>query len=278
MRYGISILSIIPVRKNPAEQSEIVTQILFGEYFEVLKASSDWLFIRLEHDNYIGWIDFKHCHFISNRYLNSLKRQELNYLKDKVRYVKSSQFGDSILVAGSLIPNYKGKMSFKLFRTSFRFVGHPSNNKFANIRDGIVHYAKMYLNAPYLWGGRTPFGIDCSGFSQIVYKLSGIDIPRDASQQVDLGIATDFVNEARPGDLAFFDDGEENIIHVGIILDGARIIHASGKVRIDYIDHEGINNSETGRYTHHLRVVKNLIDNRDTLTSWKNLDPQKALF
>ena len=278
MRYGIAILSIIPVRAEASDRSEMVTQILFGETFEILKSDKNWLFVRLENDHYTGWIDFKHCHFITNRYMNILRNQNIYYLQDKVRNVKISKYGEDILVAGSSIPNFKGKMSFRLFRTQFKFIGHPQQLQFNNLRDQIVHFSKLYLNSPYLWGGRSPFGIDCSGFTQIVYKFAGIEIPRDASKQVNLGRPVDFVNEARPGDLAFFDNGDDKIIHTGIILDGARIIHASGKVRIDFIDHEGINNSETGRYTHHLRVVKNIIDFKDTLPPWKNLDPQGQMF
>ena len=278
MRYGIAILSIIPVRVKPAEQSEMVTQILFGEFFEILKSNGDWLHIRLEHDNYTGWISQALCHYISNRYLLSLRKQDIYVLADKARNIKSTSFGEAVLVAGSSIPNYKNKMSFKLFRTPFRFIGRPKKDTKANLRDQLVNISKLYLNAPYLWGGRTPFGIDCSGFTQIVYKICGIEIPRDASQQVDLGTAIDFVNEARPGDLAFFDNEEDNIIHTGIILDGARIIHASGKVRIDYIDHEGINNIETGRYSHHLRVVKNILDSEEDITSWKKDETQGQLF
>jgi cell wall-associated NlpC family hydrolase len=111
-----------------------------------------------------------------------------------------------------------------------------------------------------MWGGRTPLGIDCSGFTQVVFKICGIRIPRDSSEQVKLGTSVDFVNEAKPGDLAFFDNHEGSIVHTGIILDGGRIIHASGKVRIDFIDHAGINHMDTGKYTHQLRVVKNVID------------------
>ena len=118
----------------------------------------------------------------------------------------------------------------------------------------------MYLNAPYLWGGKTPFGIDCSGFTQMVYKLNGFALPRDAYQQAEIGETLSFVEEAEPGDLAFFDDDEGNIIHVGMVLEQGTIIHASGKVRIDALDHQGIYNKELKNYSHKLRLIKKIID------------------
>jgi cell wall-associated NlpC family hydrolase len=115
------------------------------------------------------------------------------------------------------------------------------------------------LNAPYLWGGKTPFGIDCSGFTQMVYKLNGYHLSRDASQQATQGEALSFIEESEPGDLAFFDNEEGNIIHVGIIMENNYIIHASGKVRVDRLDHLGIFNPETQKHTHKLRVIKKII-------------------
>ena len=117
----------------------------------------------------------------------------------------------------------------------------------------------MFLNAPYLWGGKTPFGVDCSGFTQMVYKLNGYKLMRDASQQSKQGEALSFIEESEPGDLAFFDNEEGNIIHVGIIMDDNYIIHASGKVRIDRLDHLGIYNAEINKHTHKLRVIKKII-------------------
>lgn len=260
MNHGIAILSIVPVRKDPAEQSEMISQILFGEIFEVIKAKGNWLFVRLDFDKYAGWIDIQHCYNISHQYLLSLRKQDIFVLADNAKNIKSKSFGDSIIVAGSSIPNYKRKQAFKVYKHKFRFLGKSEKLNKSNLRYAIILQGLKYLNSPYLWGGRTPFGIDCSGLSQILFKICGIAIPRDASQQVNCGRTIDFLNEAQPGDLAFFDNEEGNIIHVGIIIDSNRILHASGKVRIDYIDHAGINSSDTRRYTHQLRVIKNIID------------------
>ncbi len=276
MKHGISILSIVPVRREANEQSEMITQILFGETFEIIKSEGNWLFVRLDFDAYTGWIDSKLCHYISNRYLLSLRKQEIFVSSDKVKNVKSNSFGDSLIPAGSSIPNYKEKFAFKVYKDHFRFIGgKPDKINKSNLRYAIILQSLKYLNTPYLWGGRTPFGIDCSGLSQILYKTCGIAIPRDASQQVNCGHTIDFLNEAQPGDLAFFDNYEGHIIHVGIIIDSARIIHASGKVRIDYIDHAGIHNPDTKRYTHQLRVIKNIIDYPEKCV---DKDPQQLLF
>jgi hypothetical protein len=181
-------------------------------------------------------------------------------------------------MAGSTIPNFKGKMAFKAYHTHFRFRGFPERNHRIPLRESIVYNARKFLNAPYLWGGRTPFGIDCSGFTQLIYKICGVRIPRDTSDQVKLGTAIDFVNEAKPGDLAFFDNKDGRVIHVGIILEGSRIIHASGQVRIDYIDHEGINNADSFRYTHQLRVVKNILEPLSEFDPNKTKGLQQKLF
>jgi cell wall-associated NlpC family hydrolase len=126
-------------------------------------------------------------------------------------------------------------------------------------KDCLLNTAFMFLNAPYLWGGKTPFGVDCSGFTQMVYKLNGHKLMRDASQQSKQGEALSFIEESEPGDLAFFDNEEGNIIHVGIIMEDNYIIHASGKVRIDRLDHLGIYNAEANKHTHRLRVIKKII-------------------
>jgi cell wall-associated NlpC family hydrolase len=126
-------------------------------------------------------------------------------------------------------------------------------------KNKLVENSLIFLNAPYLWGGRSPLGIDCSGFTQIVYRLQGVHLPRDAYQQSEIGSTLSFIEESEPGDLAFFDNIEGKITHVGIILEDNHIIHSSGKVRIDRIDQQGIFNSEKGNHTHKLRIIKSII-------------------
>ena len=123
----------------------------------------------------------------------------------------------------------------------------------------IVHKGFLFLNTPYLWGGKTPFGIDCSGFSQMVYRINGYQLNRSAEEQSQQGDALSFIEESEPGDLAFFDNNEGVIDHVGIILKDNYIIHVNGEVRIDRIDHTGIFNTDKRLYSHQLRVIKKII-------------------
>jgi cell wall-associated NlpC family hydrolase len=159
---------------------------------------------------------------------------------------------------GSSLPHFKDR-TCRLGPTAYRFEGNVKCPEKLLTTKGIAENAYMYLHSPYLWGGRTPFGIDCSGFTQMVYKLAGIKLKRDAWQQAEQGSLIHLVDEARQGDLAFFDNDEGRIIHVGIVLPNNKIIHASGKVRLDSLDHHGIFNQETKKYTHNLRLIKRFV-------------------
>jgi gamma-D-glutamyl-L-lysine dipeptidyl-peptidase len=260
--YGISNLSSIPVRTEPAEKSEMCTQVLFGEHYHILEEGKKWCRIKLIHDGYEGWIDTKMVDTLSAREFKTLSKKPQLVTADIFNIVQQiNHYRNFLIVAGSTLPHYKKKdASFKIAGTHYRIEGfNPKKQVNGELRSTIINTALRYFNSPYLWGGRTPFGIDCSGLTQIVYKIAGIPIPRDASQQASLGEHFSFVEEAMPGDLAFFDNEEGNIIHVGIIWEKNKIIHSSGKVRIDNIDHAGIYNIETKRYTHQLRLMKRII-------------------
>ena len=126
-------------------------------------------------------------------------------------------------------------------------------------RNNIIETAITYMNSPYLWGGKSPFGTDSAGYVQMVYKINGVSLPRNVQEQLEKGISLSFVEEAQPGDIAFFDDYRGQIKHVGLLLKNNQIIHASGTVRIDKFDHQGIYNEESDQYTHKLRVVKRIL-------------------
>ena len=254
MRYGISNLSIIPMRLEPSDASEMTNQVLFGEQYKILDQRKKFSKIRLSHDNYEGWICNKQLVEVQEDDYNNLLDSDKIFTADLLDIVKSDSY--QTIVLGSVLSDLKSSR-FSLNNKEYIFEGLTNDN--VHEKTKVVDNAMMYLNSPYLWGGRTPFGIDCSGFSQMVYRLNGVDLPRDAHEQAEVGTTLSFVEESESGDLAFFDNDEGKIIHVGIILDSNSIIHASGKVRIDKIDQQGIFNQNSGIHTHKLRLIKKII-------------------
>jgi len=249
MKYGICHLSIVPLRAEASDPSEMVTQVLYGDMLEVLEEGKKWSHVRLEFDGYEGWIDNKQFECISEEAYQSLK--------DATR-VLSSNLADFITTSEEqLLCIPVGSSLNGLEVLNHKFEGKSISGILQ--KGQLINTALLYLNAPYLWGGKTPFGIDCSGFTQMVYKLNGYSLLRDASQQSGQGEALSFIEESEAGDLAFFDNEEGAIVHVGIIMDDNYIIHAHGKVRIDRLDHTGIFNTEQGKHTHKLRVIKRII-------------------
>lgn len=265
MNYGISNLSIIPVRKEPSERSEMVTQVLFGEHFEMREQMVGWTNVKLEYDGYEGWIDTKMITPIAERSVKKIMKNAIAVATDIITIIPVNNEQNLMMVAGSTLPVWRPYLKrFSVGKENYLLGGEVVYGKLDNPRDVAIKQALKYFNAPYLWGGRTPFGIDCSGLTQIIYKMIGIKLPRDASEQVKIGRALSFVDEAEPGDLAFFDDEEGSIVHVGIIWKRNKIIHASGKVRIDNVDQFGIFNIDTQRYTHKMRVMKKIIQPNET--------------
>ena len=249
--FGVCILSVIPVRLEPADSSEMVSQILFGEHFEIIESDRQWRKIKLAFDDYIGWIDFKQLQVISNEQFIYLENSVLNLSNDLVSLVAKENGNYLSILQGSCL-NFIDFFEPKFLLDSSFISGIQP-------KSAIVETASTYLGAPYLWGGKTIFGIDCSGFTQMVYRLCGYKLLRDASQQCSQGESLSFIEESEPGDLAFFDNDEGKIIHVGIMLTDNYIIHASGEVRIDRLDHLGIYNVDSKKHTHKLRVIKKII-------------------
>lgn len=263
MSYGIADLSIVPIRSEQSERSEMVSQVLFGELFEVVEVAEKWGYIRLLHDGYEGWIDRKMYLPVTDDYALKYQEEEPVLATEVLNIVtKEGDYGHKLLVAGSAFPFFDADSKKMLIGDdTYTLVSKMKDVTINSLRDLIIGYALMYHNTPYLWGGRSPYGIDCSGLSQMVYRMAGISLPRDASQQVLKGQDFSFVEEALPGDLAFFGDDTGAITHVGIIWEQNRIIHASGRVRVDKIDHQGIFNEELKRYTHNLKVIKRILEN-----------------
>ncbi|MHA7844222.1 MAG: C40 family peptidase [Winogradskyella sp.] len=249
MQYGVCNLGIVPIRLEPTDTSEMVTQALYGDFFKVLEKRKKWSRIRFAYDKYEGWIDNKQYIEIEVEQYDLLSKSDIALSRDLIQFVSDN--------TDSIYPIPLGSELNCLNLLEHTFEGNKITGK--NEKSNLIDTAFLYLNTPYLWGGKSPFGIDCSGFTQMVYKLNGYHLLRDASQQATQGTALSFIEESEPGDLAFFDNAEGDIIHVGIIMKDNYIIHAHGKVRIDRLDHSGIYNIDKNTHTHRLRVIKKII-------------------
>ncbi|MHC5310177.1 C40 family peptidase [Myroides sp. LJL116] len=247
-------LPIVPVRFEPSDRSEMVTQILFGEHFTILEQTPKWSKVELALDKYQGWVDNKQFQIISQADYNLLETKSTIYSGELVDFITNDAKHLMSIPIGSCLT---GLSIASINTENFSYKGNCITGTFD--KSLFLKTAFMYLNAPYLWGGKTPFGIDCSGFTQMVYRINGHQIPRDASVQATVGEVLSFIEESEVGDLAFFDNEEGHITHVGIIMDNNYIIHAHGKVRIDRLDQFGIYNIDTGRHTHKLRVIKKIV-------------------
>lgn len=253
--YGVCNLSIVPGRKGASDSSEMTTQLLFGESYEVLELGEKFVRIKSSFDHYECWICKKQHQKITFEEFEKINNAPKNYVYDILSVLEQEEQIFPVVV-GSFLPDIQAH-KFSLAQRNYRYDGETCGEFIQ--KEKIVSDAYTFLNAPYLWGGKSPLGIDCSGFTQLVYKINGIAIPRDAYQQAEIGEGYSFVEECEAGDLAFFDNAEGKIVHVGIVLGAGKIIHASGKVRIDKLDHYGIFNNETGKYSHKLRLIKKII-------------------
>ena len=247
MQYGICKLSVVPVRISNSDKSEMVTQLIYGDLIYIIEEKENWTKIKCDFDNYIGWIDSKQYQKINEVQKKYLENQ--SYSSDLVEFVENKKKELITITVGSVISRSN--------LLNHKFEGNHITGK--QSKESIVNIAHLYLHTPYLWGGKTPFGIDCSGFTQMVYKINGYKLLRDAKDQATQGKTLSFIEESEPGDLAFFHNKEDVIVHVGIILTDNHIIHASGKVRIDRLDQTGIYNNEKNTHTHYLRYIKKII-------------------
>lgn len=247
---GISLQGFIPVRKDPHERSEMVTQVLFGEYVDIDDEAGLWLHIRTHLDQYEGWVD-KKCIYRTEQ----VRAAAYYVCRENIRIRNLTDGYSVILPIGSSVPEL-AEGSFELGGKQFS-VGEASSLA----KPGAISAEALFpilVSVPYLWGGRCGYGFDCSGLTQFLCRVNGKEIPRDASDQSAMGQTLSFMEEVQTGDLAFFDNTEGMIHHVGMMAGKDRIIHASGMVRIDRIDQQGIYNEELGKYTHKLRVLKRL--------------------
>ena len=255
---GICRLSIVPVRAQANEKSEMVTQLLFGDHYTVLEGSSNekWHRIKIEFDGYEGWIDKLQHKEISNEHFDHLNQTEFKISTDisstilyKKRLIQ--------IVSGSILPI----SSNELFEVNeqFAFNGTSKNLGEKHGFEFLKQTAKNFKNAPYLWGGKTPFGTDCSGLTQQLFRICGYTLKRDAKDQFLQGAKIESITEAQPGDLGFFANDNGEIIHVGVLLEDQNFIHASGFVRIDKLDENGIFNEDLSSYSHKLTGIRRIL-------------------
>lgn len=262
MHYALCHLSVVSLRKSPSNRSEQVSQLLFGEVVEVIeKKGKQWAKVRCTWDHVIGWVAMNQITPITDKEFKTFS-EDYSYCLDLFQPV---YFDDNMVpvTLGARLPGFDG-LKFEFNGKTCRYTG------LAVERDklGPAHLLKIahkLMCAPHQWGGRSPLGIDSSGFIQLVYQMAGISLPRHPNQQVYMGEIVDFVEQALPGDLAFFENLKGNISHVGIVLADGKLIHCWEKVRIDPFDHFGVYNNDRKRYTHKMRVIKRLIENEEIL-------------
>ncbi len=259
MNYGICDQALVPVRVQPGDRQEMTNQLLFGDMVIIKGQVKDWLLVESFDDQYEGWTDSKQILPVSKELFNELINEERHYALDlSTTGTYIGEESNYLFTCGAHLPFFR-QQAFRVIDRKGEYAGEIIKPGDKVNPDELLRIAYKYHGAPYLWGGRSPFGIDCSGFVQVVFRMVGIMLPRDASQQVLQGEPLNFVDEALPGDLAFFGNEEGEIIHVGMVVNDRHIIHASGKVRVDKLDHQGIYNEGTRKYTHNLRLVKRFI-------------------
>jgi cell wall-associated NlpC family hydrolase len=243
----------IPLRSGPSHRSEMLSQILFGERYTIQDKAGTWVKIESQFDKFTGWVDYNHLQttvdednkqsFILNKALPCFKNDKTKLVLEPGCEIFDPDFENNKFYTGNNV--YTANKDF--------------DRNYVSVKETVTDTAMKFVNSPYIWGGRIPSGIDCSGFTQLVYKIHGRTLPRNSSNQINEGTIIDFIDEAVPGDLVFFDNERGNITHVGMIISKGLVIHASGLVRIDTIDHQGIFKKETGAYSHHLRMIKRIL-------------------
>lgn len=252
MTTGVCCVPVSPVRAEPLHKSEMTSQVLFGEAVQLLEdGPNPWIKIRCLYDNYEGWITRSHITDIPE----AVALEKWHLASDWANEILFQDNPMFIPFGSELRGLRNGQAEWGKYSWSFKG-SHLDPQITQKNEKTVIRLTTRFLNTPYLWGGRTVFGIDCSGFTQIIFKCLGVPILRDAYQQATQGEGIGFLPEVKCGDLAFFDNSEGRITHVGILLNDREIIHSSGKVRIDRIDSQGIVNTDTQERTHQLRLIK----------------------
>ncbi len=257
MKPAICLLSVIPMRREPSHRSEMVSQLLFGEYVTMGEEQSDFVFVRCEYDGYEGWVQATQLTCVDEKQVYKTNSYTSNFTTLVTK-------NTTLLYVPYASPVYKqAGYSFSIGNEKMDYLLQPQqtwevekNSVSLQLLEAIY---QPYIHVPYLWGGKSVFGIDCSGFAQQVFKLLGVKLLRDAYMQAEQGFLVNGIAEARLGDLAFFCNEAGRVTHVGIVLEAGKIIHASGRVRIDAVDEKGIINSENGKQTHTMHSIRRIL-------------------
>ncbi len=254
MTYFV-ITAVAPLRAEPSHRSEMISQLLFGELAGLLEEKGDFVKIRCRYDGYEGWCQRKQlANLEGGEYPFETKFSETVLDRVEVSGISLS------LSPGSVCPANENIGTLTIGPYSVQYHLHSSaSTSFENKGEKLIAMARQFLGTPYLWGGKSMYGIDCSGLTQTAYKLVGLFLPRDSGPQSREGNVVNLLQEAQPGDLAFFDNDEGRIVHVGILLGPDSILHASSSVRIDPIDNYGIAHAQEGDRTHRLRTIKRFL-------------------
>jgi Cell wall-associated hydrolases (invasion-associated proteins) len=260
--YAINHTPLLPLRANATEESELVSQIMYGEIVTIIEKIDRWAQIKNFADNEIGWVDYKMLTLIEKSQFDEYSKTMLTRVYYPLMECSNNENDEKFHLPGGSIVHNKWVFNainnpLTFYPTEIYYEMYPPKKLNG---DFILEKVKEYLNAPYLWGGKSILGIDCSGLAQVVYSIAGVQLPRNSSQQVKCGEEVYFIEDAHAGDLAFFGKEDGKISHVGILLNSSQIIHASGWVKIEKIDNHGIISSATGEYTHTLRTIKRVID------------------
>jgi cell wall-associated NlpC family hydrolase len=255
MEKGICLLRIIPLRREPSEKSEMVSQLLFGEVYETAETEAEWLRITAEFDGYTGWIDKKMFRTVSADYYQRLSMGGYAVAGQITETLLTPEKEVFIIPAGSTLGFASHDETFEIDSVCYKLTGQTINTGQKQSAD-VIETARRFMHSPYLWGGRSPFGYDCSGFVQMAYKIKGVRLPRDAWQQASVGRIVHVIKEIARGDLVFFAGDEDRVVHVGLAIPPGMIIHCSGMVRIDILDEKGIFNKQLNQYTHRLHSIR----------------------
>ena len=253
MSHAICPLSIVPVRKEADDRAEQVTQCLLGETADILEELPKWTRLRFHHDGYEGWVDNKQLALsddpIDERAVRSMEQ-----------FIHINTLTGAMLVPfGAVLPGYSSGR-FRIGKEDLSFPGRTTAQANGTPVMRMLALKDQWMNTPYLWGSRSPFGVDCSGLTQMLFLASGLKLPRDAWQQAEQGTPVEALEMATTGDLAFFHNDQGRIVHVGIVLPDHRIMHASGRVRTDILDERGILNEEEGKYSHELQGIRRVLE------------------